>query len=101
MRAWRPFHRRKTPVGKPAGLVAFESIVEGREFVGERSLGNHAARKLTGERVPGEKALCGVSQRFAGTVDSAAIGRDQPIALRQSWRPQLRRTRLRWRRDQR
>ena len=91
---------RKPPVRKPAGLVALEGIARGRSFVGERRLRNHAARKLASQRVRRQKPLGGVRQRFAGTVDSAAIGRDQAIAPRQAGRRRPDPRRPRWRRDQ-
>ena len=85
MRDERPFHRRQAASLKirwPGWRL--NSSLEGSDFVGERSLRNHAARKLAGQRVPSQKPLRGVGQRFAGTVESTVIGRDQSIALRQA-----------------
>ncbi len=60
--------------------MALEGLAGRGGFVAEGPLGNHAAGKFAGQRVRGEKPLGGVGQRFAGAIDSTAIGRDEPIA---------------------
>ena len=73
------------------GLVAvgfvvgnkFEGFVQGRDLVSERNLRNHAARKLTSERVSGQKPLAGVGQRFPRPIDSTTIRGDESVALGQ------------------
>ena len=73
----------KSPIRKTAALQAFEGFVQGRDLVSERNLRNHAARKLTSERVSGQKPLDGVGQRFTRPIDSTTIRWDESVALGQ------------------
>ena len=72
-----------SPVVRSAALQAFEGFVQGRDLVSERNLRNHAARKLTSERVSGQKPLAGVGQRFPRPIDSTTIRGDESVALGQ------------------
>src|ERR1700751_3262783 len=69
----------ESPVREPVGLMALEEVVRRWGCIGEGRLRDHAARELARQGVCGEDPLCSVGQRLAGTVDSAAIGRDPSI----------------------
>src|SRR5262249_9688455 len=71
------------PVFKPSSLELFECVTQRRNSVSKRNFRNHAARKLASQRVSSKKPLRGVGQSFARAIDAAAVGRNEPIPIRQ------------------
>src|SRR5207248_2115955 len=72
------------PVRESARLKALKIFREGREFVGEWTRRNSVSREFARQRMPRQQPLRGVSQRFTEAVNSAMIGRNQAILLRQA-----------------
>ena len=80
----RPRHRaihHQPPVSESARLKPLELIGRRRDFVGKRLLRDHAPRELARRQSHRQHSLAGVSQRLTGSVNSAAIRREQPVAL--------------------
>src|SRR6185437_9291179 len=69
------------PVGE---VVGSRGVVGGRKFAegADEGCGDHAARELTHGAVQGEDALAGVSQSFAGAVESFVVRRDETVFFR-------------------
>ncbi len=64
--------------------MALEEIVRRRGFVGERRFEIMLRGNSRASECARQKPLRGVGERFAGAVESAVIGRDQPIMLGQA-----------------
>src|SRR5262249_57048505 len=71
----------QSPVSKPPSLEALEILALRRLAVWEGSSRNLAARELPSQRVARHQPLRCISQRMAGAVNAAVIGRDQAIAI--------------------
>src|SRR5579871_73290 len=73
----------QTPIHKASGLQSLEFVAERRDFVREWIFRNLAARKLASHRMVVQQSLRGIGQCFAGAVESAGVGRNQTMTLRQ------------------
>src|ERR1039458_6804105 len=73
----------EAPAGERSLLNALERFAQWSDFVRERRFRNLVGIELTRQGVASQYPLRGISQRFARPVQAAAIGRDEPITLRE------------------